>query len=79
MGGVGSGSKPKDARARRAALTLLRLGLVSPAELVEHIGLDRSTVHRWPIVAEVDWKRARQQRVSQLWSKEVSRGSDELG
>jgi DNA invertase Pin-like site-specific DNA recombinase len=75
MGGNGSGSKPRDPEARRVVLALLSRGLVSPCEITELSGFDRSTIVRWPKVAGVDWQSQRAQVVAALWRKEMGRGS----
>jgi hypothetical protein len=74
MGGRGSGGKPRDAEARRVALSILGRGLACPGELVELAGFERSTVYHWAAEVGVDWKRKRRLAVAKVWRKAMRHG-----
>jgi hypothetical protein len=68
---------PKDTRkdedAHRAAMALLREGLVNPSEAADLAGVSRQLVRHWLMAAGIDWRKQRDAYLTKHWRREINR------
>jgi DNA invertase Pin-like site-specific DNA recombinase len=59
---------------RAAAVDLLAKGLATPSEVAHLAGVSRQLVQHWTAQAGIDWRHAREERLSKEWQKRLQRG-----
>ena len=54
---------------RRAAIALLKRGLIGPAEAAMLAGASKQLIARWSALDGVDWRSARHAEIVRLWAE----------
>jgi DNA invertase Pin-like site-specific DNA recombinase len=52
-----------------AAIALLDLGMATPSEIARLAGVSRQLVLHWAKRADINWRRARDERLAREWGK----------
>lgn len=63
----------KDPDARRAALALLRRGLITVPEAAQMAGVSRQLVRHWCQRSGIDWAQIRSAALAKRWRREVAK------
>lgn len=63
-----------DAETRAAALRWLQSGAVTLPEIARLLGVSTHVVWNWCLRAGIDWRKARNSRITREWRKEQGRG-----
>lgn len=57
---------------RKAALSLLARGMITPAQTAELAGVSRQLVAYWISSAGINWRKAFDRRQASIWRKEIA-------
>lgn len=63
----------RDPVARRAAIAILKRGLMTVPEVASHAGVSRQLVRYWCKRSRVNFAKVRLTRIGKMWSREISR------
>lgn len=62
----------RDPDARRAAIVILRSGLMTVPEVAAHAGVSRQLVRYWCKRARVNFSKVRSARLAKLWARVIT-------
>lgn len=61
----------RDQSARRAAIAILKLGIMTVPEVAAYAGVSRQLVRYWCKRANVSFAKIRSERIAKVWASEV--------